>query len=299
MLSDAISRNVGRLAEAISADFGNRSRHETELGEIVPVQSAIRHTLRHLARWMQPKRVSVGLELMPATARILYQPVGVVGIISPWNYPFNLAIVPLVAALAAGNRAMLKPSEITPRTSDFLSELLAGLFPPDKVATIVGGPEIGQAFARLPFDHLLYTGSTAVGRMVMQAAAENLTPVTLELGGKSPCILGQDAALPSAVESIVYGKLLNAGQTCIAPDYVLLPERNLDEFVKLTVDTTGEILSEARRQSGLHVDHQRPALPARRAVRRGSQGKRRPRRRNKSAARERCRPKHARCRRHW
>ncbi len=146
--------------------------------------------------------------------------------------------MPLVAALAAGNRVMLKPSELTPRTSDFLSEFLTDLFPPDKVATIIGGPESGQGFARLPFDHLLYTGSTTVGRLVMQAAAENLTPVTLELGGKSPCILGEDAALPSAVESIVYGKLLNAGQTCIAPDYVLLPERNLDEFVKLTVDTT-------------------------------------------------------------
>ena len=236
-LKDAIGPNVGRLTEAISADFGNCSRHETELGEIVPVQSAIRHTLRHLAHWMQPKRVSVGIELMPATARILYQPVGVVGIISPWNYPFNLAIVPLVAALAAGNRVMLKPSELTPRTSEFLSELLAGLFPSDKVATSVGGPEIGQAFARLPFDHLLYTGSTTVGRMVMQAAAENLAPVTLELGGKSPCIVGEDAALPSAVESIVYGKLLNAGQTCIAPDYVLLPERSLDEFVRLTIET--------------------------------------------------------------
>ena len=237
-LNEAIKSNVGRLAEAISADFGNRSRHETELGEIVPVQSAIRHTLRHLARWMQPKRVSVGLELMPATARILYQPVGVVGIISPWNYPFNLAIVPLIAALAAGNRVMLKPSELTPRTSDLLSGLLAGLFPSEKVATIIGGPEIGQTFARLPFDHLLYTGSTTVGRMVKQAAAENLTPVTLELGGKSPCIIGEDAGLPSAVESIVYGKLLNAGQTCIAPDYVLVPERNLDAFVKLAVDTT-------------------------------------------------------------
>src|ERR1700678_4777586 len=236
-LNEATRSNIGRLADAISADFGNRSRHETELGEIVPVQSAIRHTLRHLARWMQPKRVSVGLELMPATARILYQPVGVVGIISPWNYPFNLAIVPLVAALAAGNRVMLKPSELTPRTSDFLSELLAGLFPQDKVATIVGGPESGQAFARLPFDHLLYTGSTTVGRLVMQAAAENLTPVTLELGGKSPCILGEDATLPAAVESIVYGKLLNSGQTCIAPDYVLLPERRLDEFIKLATGT--------------------------------------------------------------
>jgi coniferyl-aldehyde dehydrogenase len=235
-LGEAIGRNTERLAQAISADFGNRSRHETELGEVVPAQAAIRHTLRHLAGWMQPKRVSVGIELLPATARIIYQPVGVVGIISPWNYPFNLSIVPLVAALAAGNRAMLKPSELTPRTSDFIGELAAGLFPPDKVATVIGGPEVGQAFARLPFDHLLYTGSTAVGRLVMQAAAENLTPVTLELGGKSPCILGPDAALPRAVESIVYGKLLNAGQTCIAPDYVLLPEGKLDAFIKLTVD---------------------------------------------------------------
>jgi coniferyl-aldehyde dehydrogenase len=236
-LAEAIGRNTDRLAAAISADFGNRSRHETELGEIMPARSAIRHTLRHLPGWMRPKRVSVSLELMPAGARILYQPVGVVGIISPWNYPFNLAIVPLIAALAAGNRVMLKPSELTPRTADFLAEFLGGLFGPDKVATIVGGPEVGQAFARLPFDHLLYTGSTSVGRLVMQAAAENLTPVTLELGGKSPCILGEDAALPSAVESIVYGKLLNAGQTCIAPDYVLVPERRLDEFIKLTVGT--------------------------------------------------------------
>jgi coniferyl-aldehyde dehydrogenase len=239
-LGDAIAQSAGRLAAAISADFGNRSRHETELGEIVPTQSAIRHTLRHLSGWMKPRRVSVGVELLPASARILYQPVGVVGIISPWNYPFNLAIVPLVAALAAGNRVMLKPSELTPRTADFLSEFLDGLFPPDKVTTIIGGPDVGQAFARLPFDHLFYTGSTAVGRLIMQAAAENLTPVTLELGGKSPCILADDAGLPRAVESIVYGKLLNAGQTCIAPDYVLLPERKLDEFIKLTVDTVGK-----------------------------------------------------------
>jgi coniferyl-aldehyde dehydrogenase len=237
-LADAIGRGGERLAAAISADFGHRSRHETELGELFPAQSAIRHTLSHLARWMRPKRVAVGLELLPARARILYQPVGVVGIISPWNYPFNLAIVPLVAALAAGNRVMLKPSELTPRTSDFLAELLARLFPTEQVATIVGGPETGQAFARLPFDHLFYTGSTGVGRLVMQAAAENLTPVTLELGGKSPCIVDEDAALASAVESIVHGKLLNAGQTCIAPDYVLLPERSLDDFVSLATATT-------------------------------------------------------------
>ncbi len=236
-LGEAIGRSDDRLAAAISADFGNRSRHETELGEVFPAQAAIRNTLRHLSSWMRPKRISVGLELAPATARILYQPVGVVGIISPWNYPFNLAIVPLVAALAAGNRAMLKPSELTPRTSEFLADLLAGLFPADQVATIIGGPEVGQAFSRLPFDHLLYTGSTAVGRLIMQAAAVNLTPVTLELGGKSPCIVGEDAVLSSATESIVYGKLLNAGQTCIAPDYVMLPEHALEEFVGLATRT--------------------------------------------------------------
>jgi coniferyl-aldehyde dehydrogenase len=236
-LRDAVRQKTGQLAEAISADFGNRSRHETELAEVFPLLAAIRHTLSHLRRWMKPKRVPVGLELMPASARILYQPVGVVGIISPWNYPFQLAVVPLIAALAAGNRVMLKPSELTPRTADFLAGLLGGLYPADKVATVLGGADVGAAFARLPFDHLFYTGSTAVGRLVMQAAAENLTPVTLELGGKSPCIIGEDAALPNAVESIVYGKLLSAGQTCIAPDYVLLPQNRRDEFIRLAGET--------------------------------------------------------------
>ena len=236
-LGDTVSHCLDDLDKAIAADFGTRSRYETELAEVFPAVSGIRHASRHLAQWMRPKRVAVDLEFMPAGARILYQPVGVVGIISPWNYPFNLTIVPLVAALAAGNRVMLKPSELTPRTSDFLAEFLAGLFPPEKVATVVGGPDVGQAFSRLPFDHLLYTGSTAVGRLIMQAAAENLTPVTLELGGKSPCIVGEDAALAGAVGSIVHGKLLNAGQTCIAPDYVLLPEARLEEFVARTTAT--------------------------------------------------------------
>jgi coniferyl-aldehyde dehydrogenase len=236
-LRDAIRQKTDRLADAISADFGNRSRYETELAEVFPALSAIRHASSHLGNWMRPKKVSVGLELMPAGARILYQPVGVVGIISPWNYPFQLAIMPLIAALAAGNRVMLKPSELTPRTSDFIAEFLASLYPPEQVATVVGGPDVGQAFARLPFDHLFYTGSTAVGRLVMQAAADNLTPVTLELGGKSPCIIGEDATLPAAVESIVYGKLLNAGQTCIAPDYVLLPESRREDFIRLATET--------------------------------------------------------------
>ncbi|MGO8919409.1 MAG: coniferyl aldehyde dehydrogenase [Stellaceae bacterium] len=232
-LKAAIRDKAETIAQVISADFGNRSRHESLIAEVFTTLGGIRHASRHLGRWMRPKRVSVGLELMPGRARILYQPRGVVGIISPWNYPFQLAIMPLVAALAAGNRAMLKPSELTPRSAEFIAELLAGLFPSEKVATVLGGPDIGAAFARLPFDHLFYTGSTSVGRLVMQAAAENLTPVTLELGGKSPCILGEDAALKGAVESIVYGKLLNAGQTCIAPDYVLLPEGKREEFIAL------------------------------------------------------------------
>src|SRR5260221_1582065 len=232
-LKSAIRANTERIAQVISADFGNRSKHETLLAEVFTTLSGIRHASRHLAKWMRPKRVSVGIEFMPARARILYQPVGVVGIISPWNYPFQLAMMPLLAALAAGNRVMLKPSELTPRTSAFMAELLAGLFPGEKVATVLGGAEIGAAFARLPFDHLLYTGSTPVGRLVIQAAAQKLTPGTAELGGKSPCIIGDDAALPSAVESIVHGKLLNAGQTCIAPDYVLVPEAKREEFINL------------------------------------------------------------------
>src|SRR5216684_2503931 len=172
-LMQAIKNNAERIALEISGDFGNRSRYETLLADVWPTLAAIRHAIRHLPHWMAPKRVSVGLEFMPARARILYQPVGVVGVISPWNYPFQLAMMPLLAALAAGNRAMLKPSELTPRTSAFMAELLAGIFPSEKVATVLGGAEIGAAFARLPFDHLLYTGSTAVGRLVMQAAAEN------------------------------------------------------------------------------------------------------------------------------
>jgi coniferyl-aldehyde dehydrogenase len=232
-MRQATKKNAERIAAVITGDFGNRSRQETLLAEVWPVLAAIRHTKKHLAEWMKPKKVSVALELRPGHARILHQPVGVVGIISPWNYPFQLAIIPPMAALAAGNRVLLKPSELTPRTSQFLSEFLGKLFAPDKVATILGGPEVGSAFARLPFDDLFFTGSTAVGRLVMQAAAENLTPVTLELGGKSPCILGEDAVLETAAQSIVLGKLLNAGQTCIAPDYVLLPQARREEFITL------------------------------------------------------------------
>jgi acyl-CoA reductase-like NAD-dependent aldehyde dehydrogenase len=219
------------LAVAVSADFGNRSRHETLLAEIYTISAGIRHNLRHLRGWMRPRRVPVPLDFQPGRARVIRQPLGVVGIISPWNYPVQLAILPLVGALAAGNRVLIKPSEITPRTSQALADLLGSVFPPDQVAVVQGGRDVGEAFSRLPLDHLLYTGSTAVGRKVMQAAAANLTPVTLELGGKSPVLIGPDARMRPAADSIVAGKLLNAGQTCIAPDYVLVPEGRREEFV--------------------------------------------------------------------
>ncbi len=246
-LRDAVKKEAEAIASAISADFGNRSRHETLLADVWPVIASARYTLQHLSSWMKPRSVAAGLELMPGRARINNQPLGVVGIVSPWNYPFNLAIVPLIAALAAGNRVMLKPSELTPRTSEFLAGFLSKLFPAEKVATVLGGPETGAAFAALPFDHLFYTGSTAVGRRVMLAAAENLTPVTLELGGKSPCIVAQDAALPAAAESIASGKLLNAGQTCVAPDYALVPHQRREEFLDLLQGAIKKLYPSLRR----------------------------------------------------
>src|SRR5688572_19881444 len=219
-----LAGNEGEFAAAISDDFGIRSRTETELLEIVPTVSAIRHARKNVARWMRPERRRVDPLFQPASASVRYEPLGVVGIISPWNYPLQLALSPLVDALAAGNRAMIKPSELTPAFSELLRRLIAERFDESEVAVITGGVEVGQAFASLPFDHLLFTGSTAVGRKVYQAAAANLVPVTLELGGKSPAIICDDYDLAKAARSIAFGKFVNAGQTCIAPDYVLVPE---------------------------------------------------------------------------
>ncbi len=220
------------LAKAMSADFGHRSRHESQLADEMTVLHAIDHARSHLKRWMKPKRMLADWQFWPATCEIRFQPLGVVGVIAPWNYPVNLALIPLVEALAAGNHVMLKPSEHTPRTSAALAELLASVFPQERVATVLGGPEVGAAFTTLPFDHLFFTGSTAVGRKVALAAAPNLTPVTLELGGKSPAIVAPDYPLATAAARIAAGKLLNAGQTCIAPDYVLLPRAAREGFVQ-------------------------------------------------------------------
>jgi coniferyl-aldehyde dehydrogenase len=231
-LRDVFRARIDSMDEAIRADFGHRSQHENLLSEGMIVMAELDHALRNLRRWSKPRRASVGWRFWPASARIVPEPVGVVGILSPWNYPVNLALVPLVSAIAAGNHVYLKPSEHTPRTARWLRELLAEVFPADRVAVALGGPEVGAAFAALPFDHLLFTGSTAVGRKVMAAAAPNLTPVTLELGGKAPAVVCPDFPLDRAAARIATGKWFNAGQTCIGVDYVLVDEARTGAFVE-------------------------------------------------------------------
>jgi coniferyl-aldehyde dehydrogenase len=231
-LRKAFHARLDYMAAAVSADFGQRSTHESLLADGMTVLTEIDHMLANLRRWTRPQRRGVGWRLWPARAEVRYVPLGVVGVIAPWNYPVNLALVPLATAIAAGNHVYLKPSEHTPRTSEFLRELLSEVFPPERVAVALGGAEVAGAFAALPFDHLLFTGSTAVGRKVMAAAAASLTPVTLELGGKSPAVIGEDAPMATTAARLVTGKLLNAGQTCIAPDYVLVPHSRRDEFLQ-------------------------------------------------------------------
>jgi acyl-CoA reductase-like NAD-dependent aldehyde dehydrogenase len=230
-LERLVRENVPAIAEAIRADFGNRSLHETQLLEIFPSLEAIKHARRHLKGWMKPDRRRVSMWFQPGRAQVRHQPLGVVGIIVPWNYPLLLAVGPLVAALAAGNRAMVKMSEFTPATAALFAGLVGKYFNADSVTVVQGDAAVAQAFALLPFGHLLFTGSTKVGYSVMRAAAENLTPVTLELGGKSPAILGADYPLEKFAERVVVGKTMNAGQTCIAPDYVMVPAGRAREFI--------------------------------------------------------------------
>ncbi|MEO8958411.1 MAG: coniferyl aldehyde dehydrogenase, partial [Rudaea sp.] len=231
-LRAAFARRLDDFAAAMSADFGRRSRHESLLTDGMTVLGAIDHLLAHLRSWMKPKRAAADGLFFPARTEIRYQPLGVIGIISPWNYPVNLALIPLATAIAAGNNVMLKPSEHTPRTAELLRELISEVFSPDRVVVVLGEADVAAQFAALPLDHLFFTGSTQVGRKVMAAAAPNLTPVTLELGGKSPAIVAPDYPLVTAVDRIAAGKFLNAGQTCIAPDYVLLPKAMIAPFVE-------------------------------------------------------------------
>jgi coniferyl-aldehyde dehydrogenase len=229
-LRAAVSENETRFEQAISADFGHRSRTETAVAETMLVLGEIKHAAKHLKKWMAPQRVSTALQFMPAKNRLIPQPLGVVGIIAPWNYPLQLTLAPAVAALAAGNRVMIKPSELVPRFSALLREVIAAKFDAGEMMVTGIEDDIAQAFASLPFDHLMFTGSTRVGRLVAEAAGRNLTPITLELGGKSPAIVDRSADLAEAATRIAYGKLLNAGQTCIAPDYALVPEASVQEF---------------------------------------------------------------------
>ena len=229
-LRSLIADNESRFAEAISADFGHRATAETVFAEVLFLQGEIRHTRQHLKRWMAPQRIPTQRQFFPATNRLLPQPLGVVGIIAPWNYPLQLTLAPAIGALAAGNRVMIKPSELAPRFAALLQQTIADAFDPtDMTVTGIDG-DIAERFSTLPFDHLIFTGSTRVGRLVAEAAGRNLTPVTLELGGKSPAIIDRSADLDEAAARIAYGKLLNAGQTCIAPDYALVAHAAADSL---------------------------------------------------------------------
>jgi coniferyl-aldehyde dehydrogenase len=238
-LRNAIFTHKAEFARAISEDFGWRSPSETYMAEIVPALSIVTDALKNLNRWMAPEPRARSVLFFPARNRVYWQPKGVVLIIAPWNYPLDLAVAPLAAALAAGNRVIIKPSEMTPKTSAALKAHLEQALGTGQVTVVTGGPEVAEALCRLPFDHILFTGSTGVGRKVMAAAAGNLTPVTLELGGKSPAILHEGCDLALAVQRIARGKLLNAGQTCIAPDYVLAPAGMVDTFAAQFARTAG------------------------------------------------------------
>jgi coniferyl-aldehyde dehydrogenase len=231
-LLDGILSHQEALVRTVSEDFGNRAAQETRLLEIFPTVDEIRHTRRQLRQWMKPRRVSANWQFATGSGRIIYQPLGVVGIIGAWNYQILLVLSPLVNALAAGNRVMIKPSEMAPRTAELIGKIIAERFSPEEVTVVTGDAEVSAAFAALPFDHLIFTGSTRVGKLVMRAASENLTPVTLELGGKSPAIVHREYPLEKAAERILTGKFWNAGQTCIAPDYVMVPEDQLEGFMR-------------------------------------------------------------------
>jgi coniferyl-aldehyde dehydrogenase len=238
--SDRIDRAIALLldhkhdfADAVSQDFGHRSREQTLLTDIMPSVSALKHAKKHLASWSRGERrkPTFPLGLIGAKAEVIYQPKGVVGIIAPWNFPIGMVMVPMAGILAAGNRAMVKPSEFTERVTALFAKVIPEYFTEDEIAVFSGGVEEGVAFSKLAFDHMIFTGATSVGRHIMRAAAENLVPVTLELGGKSPTIIGRSANTQQAGDRIALGKMMNAGQICLAPDYLLVAKEQEIEVI--------------------------------------------------------------------
>lgn len=230
-LKRALLEEQEALIAAMNEDYGFRSRFDTSLCDLLPSVNHLNYTLKHLKGWMKPKSRHAGLMIQPSRVEVQYQPVGVVGIIVPWNFPILLSLAPLITAIAAGNQVMIKFSEYTPKTNQVLERIIRSLG--DAAVCVEGEAKMASAFSALPFNHLLFTGSTTVGKLVAQAAAKNLTPVTLELGGKSPVIIADDADLVRSVDSIMLGKTTNAGQICVAPDYVMLPQEKVAIFVEL------------------------------------------------------------------
>ena len=229
-LGSIIKDHESDFINAISKDFGNRASEETIIAEMLVIQGGINHALKHTPKWMRTRKAPTALQFKPAYNRVIPQPLGVIGIMSPWNYPLQLAVMPLIGALGAGNRAMIKPSEYTPLFSKLLKNVLGKVFSEDEVYVALGGVDIATCFSSLHFDHLIFTGSTNVGRIVAKSAAENLVPCTLELGGKSPAIIDESANMKTAVARLTNAKLLNAGQTCVAPDYLLMPKSQVSDF---------------------------------------------------------------------
>jgi coniferyl-aldehyde dehydrogenase len=229
--------NTEAFAEAMAADYGTRSRMASLFTEIVGMISVIEHTRSHVGEWMRPHRIMRGARLFGFRAEVESTPLGVVGIIGPWNFPLNLVVLPATAAFAAGNRVMIKMSEITPRTADVLKRAAPEYFGQDELQVVTGGPEVAATFSGLPFDHLFFTGSPGVGALIQRAAAQNLVPVTLELGGKNPVVVAPDADLRRSATRIARGRLVNGGQVCVCPDYVLVPEARVEAFVDVARDT--------------------------------------------------------------
>ena len=230
-LKKAIGEYKEEIVAAVQADFGHRSDTETWITEVVTVLNEIMATKSHLKKWMKPSNPGRSISAGMAKSRVIYQPKGVIGIMGAWNYPVLLVLSPLVGVIAAGNSAIIKPPDITPKTGEVIKKMIASTFDESYITVVTGDVQVASNFSKLPFDHILYTGSTAVGKLVMKAAAENLTPVTLELGGKSPTIINPNYPISKAVDRIMMGKFMNSGQTCIAPDYIMVHESKLDELV--------------------------------------------------------------------